>query len=85
MEQSLAVWLLSPTVVFIFQGAAWLVSYMLLRKPWHALIAVGWFACSLGMAATIDTIGYPVIVGIALLLFMALPGYIIMRAPRGDA
>lgn len=82
VDQSLATWLIYPIVVFVLQGAAWLASYMLMRRAWHGLVALGWFATSLGMALTLGELNFAVVVGVALILFMAVPGYIIMRHPR---
>lgn len=81
-EQSLTVWLLYPIVVFVLQGAAWLVSFYLLRRLWHGLVAFGWFATSLAMSFTMGDLSFAMVVAAALLLLMALPGYVMMRRPR---
>lgn len=82
VEQSLATWLIYPIVVFVLQGAAWLASFMLMRRPWHGLVALGWFGAALAMALTVGRLGFAVVAGVALILFMAIPGYILMRYPR---
>jgi len=82
VEQSLSIWLIYPIVVFVLQGAAWLMAFMLMRVWWHGLVAGGWYVTGLAMAATIGRSEFVVIVGVALLLFMALPGYLIMRSAK---
>lgn len=82
VDQSLETWLIYPIVVFVLQGAAWLASFMLMRRAWHGFVALGWFATSLAMSVTVGDLNFAVVVGIALILFMALPGYVMMRHPR---
>ncbi len=82
-KHSLEIWLIYPTTVFVLQGTAWLFAFMMRRRPWHGFVAFGWFACALAMGFTIDKPSlYVLFAGIALWLFMALPGLILMRTPR---
>ena len=83
-RHSLIIWLLYPCVVFALQGAAWLVSAQVNRRLWHGGVAAGWFVTTVGMALTIGTPLYAAIVGLGLLLWMALPGYILMRTAQAD-
>jgi hypothetical protein len=78
--------LLYPATVFILQGAAWYVAFLMRRRTWMALTALGWFVSgtALGLLLT-DITAYLIICGSALLLFMALPGWIMMRQQRLSA
>jgi hypothetical protein len=83
-ERSLTIWLIYPCVVLVMQGAAWLVAYMLRRRPWLGVVAAGWFATGLGMAAAIKDINlYILIGGIGFFAFMLAPGLFVMRQARG--
>jgi hypothetical protein len=78
-DKSLTIWLLYPCAVFALQGAAWMVAWMLRRRGWLGVVALGWFASAIVLAQTIDTPLYPMIAGVALVLFMAVPGAVMMR------
>jgi hypothetical protein len=80
---STSTWLIYPCVVMILQGLAWLVAYMLRRKGWLALVAVGWFATGLAMAAFIDNMaGYVIAAGAGMFAFMLAPGLYMLRQSR---
>lgn len=77
---SQTIWLIYPVVVMVLQGMAWLVAYMLRRKGWLGLVALGWFGVGVAMAICIDNItGYVAAAGVGVLCFMAIPGYHLMR------
>jgi hypothetical protein len=78
-DKSLTIWLLYPCAVFALQGAAWMVAWMLRRRGWLGVVALGWFASAIVLAQTIDTPLYPMIAGVALVLFMAVPGAVMTR------
>lgn len=79
-EQSLTIWLIYPCAVFVMQGAAWLVSYSLRRQRWHALIAIGWFITAVIMAWFIQSpTGFITATGAGLILFMVIPGWVMIR------
>jgi hypothetical protein len=82
---SQTIWLIYPCVVMILQGLAWLVAFMLRRRPWLGVVALGWFCVGVSMAIFIDNM--PGFVGSAMvgvLCFMLIPGLYIMRqADRG--
>ncbi|WP_372783763.1 hypothetical protein [Phenylobacterium sp.] len=83
---SLGVWLIYPCVVMILQGLAWLVAYMLRRKSWLALVAIGWFATGFAMAIFIDNMGgFVVAAGVGMFAFMLLPGLFMLRQSRRSA
>lgn len=80
------VWLLYPCVVMILQGLAWLVAYMLRRRAWLALIALGWFAVGVAMAAFIDNMaGFVASAALGFVAFMLAPGLYLMRQSRRSA
>jgi hypothetical protein len=82
-EKSLTIWLLYPTTVIVLQGAAWLMAYMLRRRPWLLLLAMGWFATGIAMGLSIETRGaFIVVLGFAFLAFMLVPGLVLMRQAR---
>ena len=79
-EKSLTIWLLYPCAVFALQGAAWMVAWMLRttgvarrRRRWVGSLS------AVVLAWTIGTPLYPMIAGVALVLFMAVPGAVMMR------
>jgi hypothetical protein len=79
-KHSLDIWLIYPCTVFVLQGTAWLFAFMMRRRLWHGIVALGWFVCALGMGFTISTPAFYVLfAGIGLWFFMALPGYVLMR------
>jgi hypothetical protein len=82
-EQSLKIWLIYAPVVIVMQGAAWLAAFMLRRRPWFAVVAIGWFVTGIGMAAVIDSLGWYILVGgVGFFAFMLAPGVLMMRQAR---
>ena len=51
-EHSLAIWLIYPCCVFLLQGAAWLVAWIMRRRAWLGLVAGGWFVFAIAMGLT---------------------------------
>ncbi|HZZ34435.1 MAG TPA: hypothetical protein VFE03_01825, partial [Caulobacteraceae bacterium] len=64
-DRSLETWLIYPCVVFVLQGAAWMVAFMMRRKAWLGLVALGWFGAGVAMAFTIGSAAYVLIVAAA--------------------
>lgn len=79
--ESFGLWLYHPIVVCMFQGVAWFVAWVILRRGWLGLVALGWFATTvaLGVAVFADIGAYLLILGVALFVLMALPGWAIWR------
>ncbi len=76
-------WLLYAAIVFILQGAAWYVAFLLRRQAWMAWTAFGWFASGVALGLLLNNItAYVAVCCAALFLFMALPGWIMMRQAR---
>ncbi|HLI65276.1 MAG TPA: hypothetical protein VKU90_02835 [Caulobacteraceae bacterium] len=84
-HKSLEIWLIYPCVVFVLQGAAWLVAGAIRRRAWHNLVALGWFATAIAMAVFIQTPAlFALAAGVGLIGFMAAPGYALMRLSRAQ-
>ena len=76
-----SIWLLFPVVVCALQGAVWFAAAMLRRHLWYGLTAVGWFVAAIILGLVIDDIpNYVLILGLALFICMALPGFLILRS-----
>ena len=85
-QQSWETWLIYGAVVYALQGAAWAVACTLMKRFWLGLVAAGWFATSLAMAAvTGDAATYVLISGLGLLLWMLIPGLVLVRQARAQA
>jgi hypothetical protein len=85
-EQSLTTWLIYPCAVYVLQGAGWLFAWLLRRRTWLVLVAVGWFAAAIVMAASVGSIGlYVLVAGLGIWLCMALPGWALVRSARRAA
>jgi hypothetical protein len=85
-QKSLETWLIYPCVVFVLQGAAWLVSCALRKRAWQGLVGVGWFAAAMGMALSIGSIQqYAIVAGLSMLLLMVIPGAVMIRLARRSA
>ena len=82
-ERSLTTWLIYPCAVLVMQGAAWMVSYVIRRRGWLALVSAGWIVCGVAMALVVQSIGYYILIaGLGFLLCMALPGWVMIRLGR---
>jgi hypothetical protein len=82
-EQSATTWLIYPCAVFVLQGAAWFFAFMMQRRAWHLVVALGWFASAVAMALTATALGWFILfAGAGLWLCMALPGFVILRGTR---
>jgi hypothetical protein len=78
-------WLLYASTVFILQGAAWYVAFLIRRKGWMALTALGWFASGIALGLLLHNItAYLAVCAAALFLCMALPGWIMIRQNRAQ-
>jgi hypothetical protein len=85
-ERGLTTWLIFPCVVMALQGLAWLTAWQLRRRAWILVVAAGWFATSLAMAASIESLaGYVIAAGLGMFGFMLVPGAVMMRRPTVEA
>jgi hypothetical protein len=82
--ESFGLWLYHPIVVSMFQGVAWFVAWVILRKPWLGLVAVGWFVMTVALGVAVyESIGaYLLILAIGLTVLMAIPGWVIWRGAK---
>lgn len=79
-RQDLGVWLFHPLMVAVLQGAAWYIAFAIRRRGWLALVSAGWFATAFLGALALERVDlFILLIGAALLLLMALPGWILMR------
>jgi len=78
-EKSLTIWFLYPCAVFAMQGAAWTAAWMLRRRTWIGIVALGWLVSAVVLALSIGTLLFPIVAGFALVLFMAVPGRVMMQ------
>jgi hypothetical protein len=70
----------------VLQGLAWMVAFMLRRKAWLGLIALGWFATGVSMAIFIDNMtGFIAAATVGIVGFMLIPGLYIARQAGKDA
>jgi hypothetical protein len=76
---SQTIWLLYPCVVMILQGLAWLVAFMMRRKAWLGVVAIGWFGTGVAMAILIDNMpGFVAATTVGIVCFMLAPGLYLM-------
>lgn len=85
--ESFGLWLYHPIVVCMIQGVAWYVAWAILRRAWLGLVALGWFATTvaLGVAVFADIGVYLLVLGVALIVCMAIPGWVIWRGAKKAA
>lgn len=81
-EKSFTIWLIYPCVVFVLQGAAWLVMCSLRRRPWMAVVGIGWFVCALAMSTQIGSANYMLVAAAGMLGLMVVPGLVMLRLAR---
>ena len=80
------IWLIYPCVVMILQGLAWLVAFMLRRRAWLGIVALGWFGVGVAMAISIDNMtGFISAAAVGVVCFMLIPGLYLMRQDRRSA
>ena len=72
-------------VVFAFQGAAWLVSFALSKRAWRLVVALGWFATAVALSLILGTADYILVAGLALIFFMAVPGWAMLSSAKREA
>lgn len=76
---------LIPCVIFALQGAAWFVAYLLRKRLWLLGVAAGWMGTAIAMAWYVGTMTVVALIGVGILLWMAIPGFVMMRLARRAA
>jgi len=85
-HKSLEIWLIYPCVVFVLQGAAWIVTGLVRRQLAPALLGAAWMVAAIAMGVSIPSIPlFSLIAGAALIGLMAVPGWAMMRLDRKAA
>jgi len=84
-EHSLLIWLLYPTTVFALQGGCWFLAFTLRRRAWLGVVALGWFATAVAMAATLATPAFVLITALGLFAWMVVPGAVMLHLARKSA
>lgn len=73
-------WLFHPAVVFILQGAVWYVIFVLRKRAWMALVAIGWLVSGVAMGMLVHRADlYLAIATFGLFALMGGPGFFMMR------
>lgn len=83
-ERSVVIWQIYPAVVFALQGAAWHIAGVLRRRAWLHFTALGWLASSVALGFMIGTDYYGLVIALALLFLMVLPGLVLVRLSRRE-
>lgn len=85
--ESFGLWLYHPIVVCMIQGVAWYVAWAILRRGWLGLVALGWFVTTVALGVTVfaDIGVYLLVLGVALIVCMAIPGWVIWRGAAKQA
>ncbi len=82
-RQDIVFWMLYPPMLCAVQGAAWYVAYMIRKQLWQIVVSLGWFASAIVLALFITQPQiYLLVISAALLLCMAVPGWIMLRQAK---
>ncbi len=84
-RRSIIIWELYPAALFSLQGAAWWAAYMIRRRVWLAVVALGWWASAIAMGVLLGTLDFVLVAAFALFAFLALPGAYMMYLARKPA
>jgi hypothetical protein len=71
-----------PSFALAMYGGSWLVMGILLKRMWALLVAFGCCATAIAMGFLIDMPELWLVMGLGMLFFMALPGFVMMRPKR---
>ncbi|ESQ77216.1 hypothetical protein [Asticcacaulis sp. AC402] len=84
-QQNFLIWLLYPPVSCAALGACWYVAFMVRRKLWLLGVAFGWWATAMALGFLIRNMGgYLLLLSVALLVLMVVPGLIMARSGKAD-
>lgn len=68
-----------PILIAGIVSAAWFVAYTLRRRAWLGVVAAGWMVTSITMAFYIGSVTFILLIGLGILLWMAVPGFVMLR------
>jgi hypothetical protein len=80
----LVLWIF-PVILFTLYGAAWTVAWVVKRRGWLFLVAVGCFAAAFAEGALVSSPHQWLVLAAGLILCVALPGAAILRQSRARA
>lgn len=85
-RKDFSIWLIYPAVVAALQGAVWYIAGAINRRLWMRAVAGGWLVSAfiLGLTAR-DPLNYLTVLTVALLFFMALPGWKLYKTGQPDS
>ncbi|ESQ93050.1 hypothetical protein ABAC460_02000 [Asticcacaulis sp. AC460] len=85
-QQNFLIWLLYPPVSCAALGACWYVAFMVRRKLWLLGVSLGWWATAATLGFLIrNTGGYLLLLSVALLALMVVPGFLMSRPEAATA
>jgi hypothetical protein len=73
-----------PPFVLAMYGSSWLVMGIMLKRRWSLLVAFGCCATAILMGALVNKPETWLVMGLGLILFMAAPGFVMMRGKTGQ-
>jgi hypothetical protein len=76
------VWLVWPALAVTIYGGAWASAAFASGRYWGLVVAAGCFATAIACSALINTPEHWLAMGLGLLLFVAVPGWLMMRRAR---
>lgn len=82
------IFLFHPMMVCVVQGTVWYIAFAVRRRGWLGLVSAGWFLVAIGLGLLLGSgmdVALPafvLLIGLALLGLMALPGWVLMRTAR---
>ena len=82
-QHNIVIWLYHPIVVSMFQGVAWFAAWVIRRRAWFGLISLGWIATTITCGVLVGSVAlFLLVLGVALILFMAIPGYVLLHSNK---
>jgi hypothetical protein len=73
------IWQIFGAVFAALQSSVWAGTAIIKNTTWFRYIATGWFVVSIGLAVLFGSLHYLLLMAGALLLLMAIPGFLLCR------
>lgn len=89
--QQFTIFLFHPMMVCVIQGTVWYIAFAIRRRGWLGLVSAGWFGVAIGLGLLLGSGNaalihwFVLLIGLALLGLMALPGWVLMRTAHAPA